>query len=168
MGQRIEDLSPDRDQFLVAHQLDDAADDVAGQTGHDALDGIFFALEQEAFQVGQRPAGEGSGDLTLNDRVDVRRNRVFEDRVIEQVTDTRVCQQGTGLGSRPVVRCSHPDGVVSFLEFVGGAEQLPVERRVESSFRTCDVGKDIFLVIGGGSRLASLADRSGTTSQDPE
>ena len=168
MGQRIEDLPSHRDQFLVAHQLDHAPDDVAGQTGHDALDGRFLFLEQEAFQVRQRPAGDGLGDLTVNHGVDVRRYGVFEDRMSDQVADARVRQQGTGPGSRPVIPCGHTDGPVSFLEFVGGPQQLPVERRVVPAFRTSDVGEDAFVVIGGGTCGAGLADRSGAPSQDPE
>lgn len=86
----------------------------------------------------------------------------------DQVADASVGQQGTGPGARLLIRRGHADGLVSFLEFVGGPQQLPVERRVEPASRTRDVGKDALAVIGGGSRNTGLADRSGAPSQDPE
>ena len=101
--------------------------------------------------------------LNGGDRSDFAR-----DRMSDQVADARVRQQGTGPGSRPVIPCGHTDGPVSFLEFVGGPQQLPVERRVVPAFRTSDVGEDAFVVIGGGTCGAGLADRSGAPSQDPE
>ena len=92
----------------------------------------------------------------------------LEDWMTDQVSDPCIAQQSSGIPSRVSIECSHTDGLIPFLELVGSAQKLPVQRLVELALRTFNVGKDI--LVGGGKIVCwdchSL--RFGAASQDPE
>ena len=130
-GERVEDLRAEGDQLLVAHQLDDGADGEAGEAGHDRLDGVLVAVEQEAPEVADRHPGRlGTAPASRSSR-----SRSASVSSISgwasRSRSGRVAQEGPGVSSRVLVGGGDADDRVALLEGVGGAEELLVERLVE-------------------------------------
>src|SRR5262249_40373553 len=90
--ERIENLAADGDQFFVAEQLDNAADDVARQTGHDLTDGCFAAFQQTNFQFAERKLCSLGGRLPLETGPQQTKEFVVEWRVGIDLVESRRAQ----------------------------------------------------------------------------
>jgi hypothetical protein len=113
----------------------DAGDDVAGEAGQDGGDGGLLGGQEELFELAQRPGGDEHGGVGVEAGQQGVVEVVAEQGGGGELGDGGALEEGAGGGARGGIGGGEAEGGVAFLEFVGGADDLPVTPEVAAGAR---------------------------------
>jgi len=140
----VKDLAANRDQVLLTHEFDQAADLIAVEPASDRLDTRLLLLQKKLSQLGKGLIGDFALRRPIDIGLNLRVEGVLIQRMLGQLTDACVGQQATRPPARSVVSGGHAQDLIAFLEFTGGTDDLPVESLIEAPAHSANVCEDVF------------------------
>ena len=148
--QGVEDLGGERLEFSVGHQLDQTADNIAGEPRHQGPNGGLVLGEEKRLEVPQGPGGGDRLGLGIEAGAQGLQEAIVQGRVGIEIAQRGGGQQLAGHLALGIVVGGKPRQLIAFLEGIGRAQKLGVIASVPATAHTPHISNQPLPDLGVG------------------